>query len=113
MVPQNESAIIILVCQELDELLKRKYMVLGAAFTAFLFLLGIAVYSLFVNENWFLFLLVLPFLSWYVSERHLKSIGQKINQNVEIIKIHHQHEILRNAVQYRDMVADNAQYYYK
>jgi positive regulator of sigma E activity len=113
MVPQNESATIILACQELDELLKRKYMIFGASFTAFLFLMGIAVSSLFLNENWFLFLFVLPFLSWQIAEHYLKSIGQKINHNIEIIKLHHQHEILRNAAQYKDLIANNAQYYYK
>jgi len=98
MTPENEAAVIVLACRDLDGLLKRKYLFLGGAFVTVVFWIGIAILTLFINENWFILTLSIPFLVWLFSETYLEKIDQRIQQVLEIIQMHHQQELLRKAI---------------
>jgi hypothetical protein len=98
MIPENEAAVIVLACRDLDGLLKQKYMFFGGSFVAVSFLIGIAIFTLFFNENWFILTLSFPFLVWLFSDVYIAKLNYKIQQILEIIQAHHQHELLRRAL---------------
>jgi hypothetical protein len=93
--PGNEAALIVLACQDLDALMKKKYLFIGGAVVAVATLIGISICSLFFKFDWFLCALCCPFLTWYFSEQHVEKLNCRIRTILSFIQYHHQNQLLR------------------
>ena len=96
MVPYNESANIVLVCQQLDAIFRKKYMIIGAAIVACVTLYCTAMAILFTHENWFLFFFVLPMILHLLIEKYIDRLNKRIEKLVQVIKCNHEKNVLRN-----------------
>ncbi len=86
MHPGNDAAMIVLACRALDSMLKKKYMIIGGTIVLVIALLIFSVSMLWMNENWFLFAFVLPFLVWFGVEKYVNNLNAKMNELLKVIR---------------------------